>query len=74
MTRKFHRPVGSASEAKCVSKTRYVSKRIASIRAGQLSEKRGTALFVYRCPHCKDWHLTRRPPPDNALDDFEVVA
>lgn len=73
MTHKFHRPIASASEAKCVSKTRYVSKRIANIRAGQIRAKRGIALYVYHCPHCKDWRLTRRPQPDNVLDDFEVV-
>lgn len=54
-------------EQSCKSKTTYMSERLATQQAttimssidkktGQLYE--GPQLNVYRCSHCKNWHLT----------------
>lgn len=57
----------------CVRKKRYPSRHEAVIGGrGALNAEPRTwrgpkpeALYVYACPHCKGWHLTSRPGPDN---------
>ncbi|MFU1980169.1 hypothetical protein [Bordetella hinzii] len=68
------KPITTASEAKCAVKVRYVTRRVAEIYAARLAELRGVRLYVYKCPHCKKWHHTKKQPRDNPIDDFEVVA
>ncbi|GEM83920.1 hypothetical protein [Meiothermus hypogaeus] len=35
--------------------------RCNALRAARIIGKRkGIKLYVYRCPHCQDWHLTHR--------------
>lgn len=59
----------------CVAKTRYVSERIAEIRAQQVGKRRGIRLWSYKCPECKGWHLTKRQQVSrNVADEFEVIA
>lgn len=64
-------------EARCRSKRKYVSERIAKIRAEVVTAERGVQLYAYKCPHCSGWHHTRRKPPvkrRNVADDFEVLT
>ncbi|MCG3134212.1 MAG: hypothetical protein HMLKMBBP_01504 [Planctomycetes bacterium] len=49
-------------QARCLSKVRYESARIARKRA----EARGLPLYHYRCPHCGFWHLTKKRVPHAA--------
>ncbi len=46
----------------CLSKVRYRSHDIASKRARMIAHKRRTKLYVYCCPHCCGFHLTKRAP------------
>lgn len=64
----------SKSHFACVAKTRYVSERIANIRAQQVGKARGVKLWSYKCPECKGWHLTKQSRARNVVDDFEVIA
>lgn len=43
----------------CASKFRFVSRRVAEMRA---AENAAVRLFVYKCPDCKGFHLTKSPP------------
>ena len=45
-------------------KVRFVSQEQAEARALFIVEfmRRESALRVYRCPDCNDWHLTARAP------------
>lgn len=41
--------------------------RFSALRAARLVGKRkGIKLYVYRCPYCRHWHLTRRSPSEFA--------
>lgn len=45
-------------------KTPFPSPNIADKVAKRTRNRRGFRLIVYRCPHCRLWHLTS-PAPGN---------
>jgi len=63
----------SKAHFNCVAKTRYVSERIARIRARQVGKRRNIELWAYKCPECKGWHLTKRWQNRPVADEFEVI-
>ena len=44
----------------CLRKKKYRSEYIANSVARQAKEKRGVTLYVYSCPICGYWHLTKK--------------
>ena len=56
---KQRREFNPEKQARCYSKARYESARIAVKRAAA----RGVPLFHYRCPDCGFWHLTKKRGP-----------
>lgn len=70
------RPPITVRQMHCSLKVRHASARMAQRKADQIKAEQGKKLFVYRCPFCKDWHLTKIRPrrPDPRLDDFQVVG
>ncbi len=38
----------------------------ASCMADSISRKHKTTLYIYKCPWCGNWHLTKRPPKSSA--------
>lgn len=54
----------------CDRKQRYASSAEAKARGRHsLTFQRNECLWVYKCPHCKGWHLTSRPQdPKNAVN------
>ena len=44
---------------RCEDKHAYPTKAIAKQHAALSLRARGIELFVYKCPHCKQWHLTK---------------
>lgn len=53
------RPPITQEQWKCSMKRRHASQRVAIRAADERKKRTGIALFTYRCPHCKSWHLTR---------------
>lgn len=49
-------------QMKCSVKRAFESERIARRAADAREAEIMEPLFVYRCPHCKDWHMTRTKP------------
>lgn len=43
----------------CLGKKQYGDLGVAHRAARKCKKMRGVALRVYRCPNCKQWHLTR---------------
>lgn len=35
-------------------------KRALTAAAFAMKERPGTRLTIYKCPHCHDWHLTKK--------------
>jgi len=56
------------------NKVRYVSERIANVRADELTARTGTMLWVYRCPDCKSWHHTSLRPKGSVPPWLPYVA
>lgn len=54
-------PVNSA-EMKCekTGKSRFKTLSIAQMHRADAQQKFGDVMRIYDCPHCGDWHLTRR--------------
>jgi hypothetical protein len=48
-------------ERSCASKDAYPTE--AHARAVAAMNKMGDVLYTYQCFYCRQWHLTRRPPP-----------
>lgn len=44
----------------CFSKTRYDTKEIAEEQADKIYFEDGIMLYVYKCPLCNGYHLTRK--------------
>ena len=52
-------------QVKCVSKFRFYSEQSAQWRADDINLEYGyEKIFVYKCNHCQDFHLTRTNPED----------
>ena len=45
---------------KCANKIQYRTKAIAKMTAGVIRRERGETLYVYKCPHCRYFHLTHQ--------------
>lgn len=59
----------------CLRKTRHSDEMLARLSAVHLFEtKQATVdeLFVYRCPNCRGWHLTKNKRLN--LDSKPVTA
>lgn len=54
------RPETTVEQFKCHAKRRHASKRVAARSAKEAQHRVALPLNVYRCPHCKGWHLTTR--------------
>jgi Zn finger protein HypA/HybF involved in hydrogenase expression len=55
--------------AACPSgKKRYLFARDASKAAKRIRKKLQSRQHPYRCPHCKNWHLTTDKPKRPAVD------
>jgi len=52
-------PFAKPSQKVCLKKIRYWSERQASRIAELAMATRPDRIWVYRCPHCEGWHLTR---------------
>jgi hypothetical protein len=46
----------------CIGKVRHESERIARRSAEARTGSAPVQIYVYRCRHCKGWHLTRQAP------------
>jgi hypothetical protein len=57
------RKLPDLQEIKCLNKKSFRSERIARQRADVRQAEIGQPLYTYRCPHCKDYHLTRAWQP-----------
>lgn len=44
----------------CGQKVAFVSKAAAETRIAQIEALRGRRMGAYRCPFCRQWHLTRQ--------------
>lgn len=45
----------------CLRKKFYRSKQIAEQTVKRIKEERGVMLYVYECPICGYYHLTKKP-------------
>lgn len=36
-------------------------KRVARTKAARIQAATGTPTYIYKCPGCKLWHVTRKP-------------
>lgn len=43
----------------CENKKAYATKAIAKQHGAEQMKRVDIELFVYKCPHCKAWHLTK---------------
>lgn len=63
----------------CTGKHRWpdeLSARAAALHAIE-TYRNASALWVYHCPHCRGWHLTRRwhhSPPAASLPRHDMEA
>ena len=49
----------------CAKKVRYLSAGAAHLIRKRRQPKEKATLFVYRCPECDGYHLTKmKPPPE----------
>lgn len=46
----------------CRRKHRFARKPIAKARARSIRKAGNGELYVYACPHCDGFHLTKQPP------------
>jgi len=46
----------------CTSKTPIRTQEAAHRRAREKTAERGVKHYVYSCPYCYNWHLTKKPP------------
>ncbi len=57
------------NKRKCETGKRRYTGRKAALSAAQVAEyKPPGGLNIYKCPHCRGWHLTKKqrlPPPGN---------
>ncbi len=48
----------SKSEARCILKRAYATKKNALTAKSRLRAHEGKTMKIYKCPHCKNFHLT----------------
>ena len=48
----------------CESKNRYPDEYVARGVGQEMSMRKKIDLYVYQCPHCRGWHLTKHPQSD----------
>lgn len=48
-------------------KAKYCSLVVARFDASCLATRNGEAMGVFRCPHCKSWHLGKGPAGDGRV-------
>jgi hypothetical protein len=46
----------------CLSKAPIRNEATAHRRAREKSAERGVKHYVYCCPYCQNWHLTKKAP------------
>jgi hypothetical protein len=57
----------------CHSKRSFLSQSDALTAAERAREERSVALGTYRCPHCRQWHLTKRTGATAKLQQGEHI-
>ena len=57
MSRKY----GSNLPCFAAGKPRFKKRKQALTNAAQVAAYEGRDLYVYKCPHCREWHLTSSP-------------
>jgi hypothetical protein len=40
----------------------YPTKAVARMKAAEGMKNGAPRLWVYKCPHCRDWHMTSQAP------------
>lgn len=40
-------------------KTKFPTRKHALSTANYEAKRKGIRFYVYKCPHCRDWHMTR---------------
>lgn len=65
-------PVKNKSKLACMGKKRYPDEMTARA-TGEicLQMKELAGLYVYKCPHCRGYHLTRKGWNNLSVSDFE---
>ena len=64
----------STSQLKCGWKRKYESERTALRAAERGDAQTGAKLYIYRCRHCKHWHLTKQPQPAPTLKRNNTIC
>lgn len=68
-------PSEEAVARMCLTKAPFASDVEALLVAATMRHRKGDSCRPYRCPNCKRWHLTSRPPRGRARTlqvDLEV--
>lgn len=70
------RPPLKGTKLNCANKIRYADEFPARVAAMESINRHGTTdkLWVYRCPHCSGWHLTRSRQRTAPTTATELVA
>jgi hypothetical protein len=58
------------AERSCESKVRYTSEDVARAVGIERQNDSAVPLFIYECPLCRGWHLTKRARPKELAVDF----
>ncbi len=58
----------------CTDKIRHPSEATARRVAGQQSARRNVPMYVYHCPYCAGWHLTRTKPASTDSGEGERTS
>lgn len=68
-------PIKRKAKLNCMNKLRHADEATARIAAMIAIERHGNVdeLYVYRCPECLGWHLTKNENPARVTVD-ELVA
>jgi hypothetical protein len=74
--RRQHGLTAAQRAAQCTGKQRYADEATARAIGMSRHAASGTALWVYACPQCRGWHLTRcdNGPAANVMADPAGLA